>query len=179
MIAIWYTEFPGLLAGIIAVCTLAGSGIGAVIIYFANRGNMKTMVEAHSATVTALKESAAMSAQTAKEQLEKVEKERDTNRQLAHDIRVDLGSKLTDAQLRIKDLELRPDLSSLMSATESLVGVVTTLSESVRKHDELGAKRMEDHDAKVAKRMEPLYDTMKKMGHALTELLRRTPKHTR
>lgn len=71
-------------------------------------------------------------------------------------------------QLRIQELEARPDISKLFTASEAFYC----------KQTEAMAKLIEsihEHDASVADKMEPIYVSLETIGKGIKELLTRTP----
>lgn len=75
-------------------------------------------------------------------------------------------------QLKVKELELRPDMTTLFHNSEAFYSKQTeamgSLIESIHKHD-----------TSVGAKMQPVYDSLKTMGNGIEELLRRSEKRKR
>lgn len=100
--------------------------------------------------------------------------ERNTYRTTLHDVRGDLGTKLQEAQLKIAELEARPDLTSLLdfekqsdtrretfyvklsSTMEKMIGLMDHVSVALAEHDQ----RMVGH---LKGFVEPVLDAMREV----------------
>lgn len=156
------SKLPGIFAILVMACTGVGAVIGTVISLYANRKSDKSRDESHTKTVQAIKDLAAAQQAVADQAIMRLTSERDDNRALLHEKR----NSLQAAELKIKEMEMRPDISALFHASEVFYSeqtkVLTTLVESFRNHDD-----------KVTERMQPIYESLEKMGQGITRLLER------
>lgn len=117
---------------------------------------------------------------TLKENISTLTTERNGYRDTLHTVRNDLGSQINAAQIRIKDLELRPDMTLLFETSKDFY----TNQAEVQAKQATAMQQLIDaihkHDSDVEGRMIPIYESLKTMGDGIKELLQRTPpKRTR
>jgi hypothetical protein len=83
--------------------------------------------------------------------------------------------------LRIKELELKPDVTSLFQASQDFYEQQTKAQTAMTQTQTAMAQMMKElieavhkHDADVSVRMGPVYDSLKSMGDGIKELLKRS-----
>lgn len=142
-------------SGIIAI----GAVVGFIVAWFATRDARKRIATANAATLAAVER-----------QLTAITAEKDDYRQKLHDQR-DANQALV---LRIKELELRPDISALFTASQEFYQQQTKVQAAQAELMSETIAAVHKHDSDVTVRMQPIYDGLKSMGDGIAELLKRS-----
>jgi predicted helicase len=160
-------SFPAIWA---SLGLLLGAGVTGVAMFVVMRkfGPMKAealkeLVDAYKLQIESNQSTLQMQKQHYELENAEITKERNTYRENLHEERKQHNA----ASLRIKELEMRPDITALFRTSEAFytkqTEAMTQLILSLRAHDE-----------GVGERMKPIYESLGTMGKGIEELLRRT-----
>lgn len=109
---------------------------------------------------------------TLKGQISALTSERDDYRSKLHTEREEHHA----CTLRIKELELRPDVTALFQASQDFYKAQSDVQSRQAAMMSEMIQAVRKHDSDVGERMKPVYDSLGAMGEGIKELLKRTEK---
>ncbi len=99
------------------------------------------------------------------EELAKMEASRDDYKKQLHDVRDTLGSKNTELQLEVQELQMRPSVEHIQAEQQTFYREMLVTMQSI-------ADAVKAHDASVDERIKPITESCKATAFAMTELVK-------